>query len=128
MYAYAAALVEVPLIFVSGDNGICEEAQLLIPGIATLAVKQGTGNATVNIHPHLAVEKIREGVENALKGDVSKCRLVLPEHFTVDITYKDHTMAKKASFFPGAVSTQPHSIRFESDDYFEVLRLFAFVL
>jgi D-amino peptidase len=75
-----------------------------------------------------AVEKIREGVQIALQGDVSTCRLPLPEQFAVDITYKDHAMASKASFFPGAVSTQPDTIRFESNDYFEVLRLFAFVL
>ena len=80
------------------------------------------------IHPHLAVEKIRAGVQIALQGDVSKNRLPLPQQFTVDITYKEHAMATKASFFPGAVSTQAHSIRFESNDYFEVLRLFAFVL
>jgi D-amino peptidase len=128
MYAYAAALMNVPLVFVSGDNGICEEAASLIPKIATLAVKQGTGNATINIHPHLAIEKIRDGVQTALQRDVSTCRLPLPQHFTVDISYKDHAMAMKASFFPGAVSTDPHTIQFESNDYFEVLRLFAFVL
>jgi len=128
IYAYAAALVNVPLVFVSGDKGICEEAASLIPNIATLAVKQGTGNATVNIHPHLAVDKIRLGVQSALQGDVSKNRLSLPKQFTVDIIYKDHAMANKASFFPGAVSTQAHTIRFESKDYFEILRLFAFVL
>ena len=128
IYAYAAALVNVPLIFVSGDKGICEEAAILIPNIATLAVKQGIGNSTINIHPHLAVEKIREGVKIALQGDVSKCRLPMPEKFAVEITYKDHAMACKASFFPGAVSIQPDTIRFESKDYFEVLKLFAFVL
>jgi len=101
---------------------------LLIPNIATLAVKQGAGNSTVSIHPHLAVEKIRDGVQTALQRDLSKCRLPMPAQFTVDITYKDHAMAGKASFFPGAVSTHPHTIRFESNDYFEVLRLFAFVL
>ena len=128
IYAYAAALVKVPLVFVSGDNGICEEAALLIPSIATMAVKQGSGNATVNIHPHLAIEKIRQGVQVALQGNVSKCRLAMPEQFAVEIAYNDHAMATKASFFPGVVSTQPHTIRFESNDYFEVLRLFAFVL
>ena len=128
MYAYAAALVNVPLIFVSGDKGICTEAAELIPNIATLAVKHGKGNATINIHPHLAIEKIREGVQIALQGDVSKCHLPLPEQFAVDIRYKDHAMAGKASFFPGALATDPHTIRFESNDYFEVLRLFAFVL
>lgn len=128
IYAHAAALVNVPLVFVSGDKGICEEAGLLIPGITTIAVKQGSGNATVNIHPIVAVEKIREGVQAALENDVSKCRLPMPDEFTVDISYREHATAMKASFFPGAVLTQPHTIRFVSKDYFEVLRLFAFVL
>ncbi|UCG60048.1 MAG: M55 family metallopeptidase, partial [Phycisphaerales bacterium] len=117
-----------PLVFVSGDDGICREAASLIPNITTLAVKQGMGDATINIHPHLAVEKIRQAVKIALQGDVSKCRLSLPDQFTVEITYRDHPLALKASFFPGAESVQPHTIRFESEDYFEVLRLFAFVL
>jgi hypothetical protein len=37
-------------------------------------------------------------------------------------------MALKASYFPGAELMQPHNVRYESDDYFEVLRLFGFVL
>jgi D-amino peptidase len=128
IHAYTAAYVNVPLVFVSGDEGICEEAAVLIPQIATLAVKRGVGDASVNIHPHLAVEKIFERVQKALQDDVSKYRLPLPGQFAVEITYKDHAIARKASFFPGAVLKQPHTIGFESDDYFEVLRLFAFVL
>ena len=126
--AYTAAYVNVPLAFISGDEGICEEAASLIPQVATLAVKRGVGEASVNIHPHLAVEKIIERVKSALQDDVSNCRLLLPEQFVVEITYKDHAMARRASFFPGAVLKQPSTIGFESDDYFEVLRLFAFVL
>ena len=71
---------------------------------------------------------IRQAAETALKGDVANCRLKLPEQFTFDITYKEHPMALRASYFPGAVLAQPHTIRYESDDYSEVLRLFAFVL
>ncbi len=128
IHTHTAAYVNVPLIFVSGDEGLCEEAASLIPEIKTLAVKRGLGDATINIHPHTAIEKITEGVQGALQGDISKCRLSLPEHFTVEIAYKEHAMARKASFFPGAELKQPHSIGFESDDYFEVLRFFAFVL
>ena len=128
IHAHTAAYVSVPLVFVSGDEGLCEEAVSLIPGIKSLAVKRGLGDASINIHPHSAIEKIAEGVQSALQDDVSKCRLTLPEYFAVDITYKEHAMARKASFFPGAELKQPHTIGFESDDYFEVLRLFSFVL
>ncbi len=128
MHAYTAAYVKVPLVFVSGDQGICKDAALLIPPISTVAVKRGVGNASINIHPHLAVDRIIERVQTALQNDVPTCLLPLPEQFAVQITYRDHAMAHRASFFPGAVLEQPHTIGFESDDYFEVLRLFAFVL
>jgi D-amino peptidase len=75
-----------------------------------------------------AVAKIRQLVHSALLGDVSRCRLAMPRHFRVEISYKEHAMALKASFYPGAGLITPHTVRFESGDYFEILRLFAFVL
>jgi len=128
IHAYTAAYVKVPLVFLSGDHGICEDAAALVPSIATVAVKRGVGDASINIHPQRAVEQIMAQVQSALQEDVSSCRLPLPEQFAVQITYREHAMAHKASFFPGAVLEQAHTIGFESDDYFEVLRLFAFVL
>ena len=128
IHAYAAAYVNVPLVFVSGDEGICKEAKSLIPQITTLAVKRGVGDATINMHPHLAVEKIFERVQSALQDDISKCRLPLPGNYAVEIIYKNHPLALRASYYPGVVLAQPHTVRFETDDYFEVLRLFAFVL
>ncbi|HJW89985.1 MAG TPA: M55 family metallopeptidase, partial [Anaerolineales bacterium] len=63
LHAYAAALVKVPLVFVAGDAGLCQDAQALNPNIGTVAVKQGVGNSTVSIHPQLAVDQIRAGVQ-----------------------------------------------------------------
>jgi D-amino peptidase len=128
LHTYAAALVNVPLVFVSGDAGICEEATSLNPNITTTAVKQGVGSSTVSIHPHLAVDRIREGAQAAVAGDVAKCAIQLPERFAVEIEYKDHAQARHASFYPGASQKAPHAIQFETDDYFEVLRLLAFVV
>ena len=124
--AYTAGLVGVPVAFISGDAGICQEAEALIPGLGTVAVKQGTGNATVNIHPQLAVERIRTGVEAALKGDLSRCHVKMPDHFAVELRHKNHADAYRVSFFPGASLKEPHTVQFEADDYFEVLRFFSF--
>ncbi len=128
LHAYAAALVNVPIVFVSGDAGICKEAEAINPNIITTAVKQGLGNSTASIHPHLAVEKIQAGVQTALEGDVSSCHIQMPKRFYVEIKYKNHAPAYQSSFFPGASLKEPHTIQFESDDYFEVLRLFLFVI
>ncbi len=124
--AYTAALVRVPVVFVSGDAGICQEAEAFIPGLGTVAVKHGVGSSTVNIHPHLAVERIRTGVEAALKGDVSRCHVPMPDHFAVELRYKNHADAYHVSFFPAVSLKEPHTVQFKADDCFEVLRFFSF--
>jgi len=125
---YAASLAGVPVAFLSGDAGICEEASALIPGLETVAVKQGLGSATWNIHPQKAVDRIRAATQGALSADFSAGRVRLPDHFRVEIRYKDHAKAYKSSFYPGARFADEFTIRFEASDYFEVLRLVAFVL
>jgi len=126
--AYTAGLVGVPVVFLSGDAAVCQDAEALIPGLLTVAVMQGSGNSTVSIHPHLAVERIRAGVEAALKGDLSKCRVRMPDHFAVELRYKNHADAYHASFFPGVSLIEPHAVQFEADDYFEVLRFLEFCI
>ncbi len=124
---YAAALENVPVVFVSGDAGLCEDAAALIPGVTGVAVKQGLGSSTINLHPKVAVEKIRAGVQQALQGDLARSRVQLPEHFTVEISYHSHAKAYNMSFFPGACLKDAYTILYEADSYFDVLRLFAFV-
>ena len=128
LHAYAAAWVNVPVVFVSGDAGLCSEAESLIPNITTVAVKKGMGNSTISIHPHLALEKIRDGVQMAIEGDASRCDIDLPKHFMVEIKYKDHARANRSSFYPGASLKEPYTILFTSDDYFDVLVLLSFVV
>jgi D-amino peptidase len=125
--AYTAGLVNVPVVFVAGDAGLCEEASELIPTLTGVAVKQGLGDSTINIHPHLAVDKIRAGIQTALEGNLARCQVKLPDHFSVEIQYKEHTRAYHASFFPGARLIDTRTIQFEAKEYFEVLKLFSFV-
>ncbi len=128
LHAYAAEFVGVPVIFVSGDQGLCEFVTSLNPHIGTQAVKQGIGNSTTNLHPAVAVSKIREGMQQALEGDLARCHIPLPERFNVEIRYKKHADAYHASFYPGAQLKEPHVMQFETDNYFEVMRLLSFVL
>ena len=124
--AYTAGMVGVPLVFLSGDEALCEDAKAWIPGLTTVGVKFGVGDTTVSIHPAVAVERIRTGVEEALKADVSPCLVPLPEHLTLEVSYRKHSDAYRAGFFPGAHQTGPHTVRLETDDYFHVLRFLQF--
>ena len=124
--AYTASLYNVPVIFVSGDKGLCAEVSGVNPAIATMAVKEGIGNSTINIHPELAVAGIRENMARSMRGDLSKCRLALPDHFLMEIQFKEHIRAYKYSFYPGANLKDPLTVHFESGEYFEILRFLLF--
>jgi D-amino peptidase len=124
--AYTAGWWGVPVVFLSGDAGLCQDAAASLPGLTTVAVMEGRGDATSSIHPALAVERIRSGVELALKGDLARCRVAMPPHFAAEVRYKVHTQARLVSFYPGARLVEPHVVQFDADDYFEVLRFFMF--
>jgi D-amino peptidase len=125
---YTASLVSVPVVFLSGDAGVCAEAVTLIPGLTTVAVKEGLGGATTSIHPRLAVTRIRDSVRRSLEQDVKKCLVSLPERLAIEVRYGGHPRAYRASFYPGARLVDPYTIQYECDDYHEVLRLLLFVV
>ncbi|GAB2179359.1 M55 family metallopeptidase [Dongia sp. agr-C8] len=127
IYSYAAALVKVPGVFISGDAGICADARKLVPAIVTVPVSRGIGPSTVSIAPSLALKEIREGASRALRGDRAKCRIDLPKHFTLEIKFTTPVDAYRASWYPGAKLAEPRVVRFLSNDYFEVLRAIKFM-
>lgn len=124
---YTASLVGVPVVFVSGDEEICEAVKNTNGNIITTAVKKGVGNSVISIHPELANEKIKSSIEDALKGDYKKCLVKLPDSFKVEIGYLNHKYAYAASFYPGARLASTTTVIFEADNYFDVLRMFMFL-
>lgn len=128
IHAFIAAMQGVPVAFLSGDAGLCREVKEFNEQIETVAVNNGIGDSTISIHPNLAVKRIKAGVKRALQGNLAACQILLPEHFSADITFKEHTKAYKASFYPGVQTINANTVRFESDEYFDVLRFFLFVL
>jgi D-amino peptidase len=128
LHAQAAALVSVPVVFVSGDEDLCSEVQAYEERIVTVGVTRGLGAATLGMHPLEARDGIRAGVRRALEGDFRSLVRSLPKAFQVEVRYKDARDAYRASFYPGAHLEDPQAIVFASDDWFEVLRLLQFVV
>jgi D-amino peptidase len=127
-YAYAAATIKVPQVLISGDQGICDFAKSKIPGITTVPVKSGTGASTISIHPEVAVARIEEAAKNALAGDFSKCSIKLPKEFSIQIRYREHSMALDKSFYPGVRQIDAKTLQLDSRDFTDILRLVHFVL
>ncbi len=128
LQTYAAARHGVPVVFVSGDRGLCADVTALNPAIRTEAVSEGIGRSSVSIAPALAVRRIREGATAALRGDRAACRVGLPESFVLDVTYGNPVDAYKAAWYPGARHVGEQTVRLETRDYFEVMRALKFIV
>ena len=125
--AYTASLVGVPVSFISGDSGLCQHVQEINPAIHSLGVSRGVGDSVISLHPDQVFQKIKTEVACSLRGDLNKYHIPLPKIFTVEIAYIHHTQAYKASFYPGMKKLSPRNLLFETDDYFDVLRMLSFV-
>ena len=125
--AYMAAYRGIPIVFLAGDEALCQSAKKLIPGITTVTAKTGFGSAVISRHPEVVREEIFKGIRDALKrDDLSDCCLPLPAHFEMVVEYGDWNTAHKYSFYPGAVYVDAKTVKFESDDYYEVMRFMHF--
>lgn len=128
LHAYLASYFKIPVAFLSGDEKICREAKEFNENIVTVAPNEGIGEASVSIHPSKSIELIKEGVRQALEKDLGKNQAELPKKFVLEIVYKNHADAYKNSFYPGVVQSSKKSISFETEDYFEIMRLTSFVI
>lgn len=128
IHSYIAAFLKVSVVFLSGDKGLCEDTKSLNYNIETVAVKEGKGNSTISMHPDLALERIKDGVRDALNKDKTKCLIELPKEFIVEIRYKNHKDAFKGSTYPGVEKIDEYTIRFCSKDYMDVLRMMNFLI
>ncbi len=127
IHAYAASRLGVPTVFVSGDQGLMEEIEAVNPHIARCAVKEGRGQSTVSMTPPAAVRAIREGAAKALKADLSASLLHVPEHLIVEITYSNPVLAARHRWYPGMSHVGGRTVRFETENYFDVLRMLNYV-
>lgn len=126
LHALVARTHGVAPVFLSGDAGICKRAKNFDPQIETVATFEGSGQATLSIHPLTAVEMIKSGVEKALNKKKEAFSLAVPEQFVLDVTYKKHPNAYRASHYPGAKTLDAHSVRFEANNMQDVMRFIMF--
>ncbi|MCC8066508.1 MAG: M55 family metallopeptidase [Clostridiales bacterium] len=126
-HALHAAEIGVPSVFLSGDQALCEHVHEWDPAIRTVAVKSGLGSATVSITPEAAFEQIRTAASDAVRNR-SECRLSIPLPLTMEICFKDHFRARRASYYPGVKQTGPYTVEFTGQSVQEVATARMFIL
>ncbi len=127
MNAYVAEYYHVPVVFVSGDRELCEHAAELIPEIETCGVKWGRGKATFNRTYKAACREIKEGVIKGLEKR-EKCLPERPDHFEIEMNFKDSVHALRSSCYPGAERIDQKTVKFTGKDIMEMMTARMFML
>ncbi len=123
-----AAYYGVPAVFAAGDKALCEFANNFIPPMQTVATNEGTGASVMSIHPETACDLIEAGVKKALEGDLSLCKVELPEEFELVVEYKKHQDAYRYQFYPNAKLIDSTTVSFTAKDYRDVLKFIMFCI
>ncbi len=128
MNSYTAAMLGVPVVFLSGDSGLCGEVAEYSPNIETFASLRGRGSSTLSVHPSACLSGIEKAVSLALAQDLSAIKQDLPEDFSVEIDFMQHKFAYNASFYPNCEAIGSNTIRYRSADYFDILKMIKFTV
>lgn len=122
-----AAYYGVPVVFLSGDEMLCEKSKDLVPNMGTVAVKSGWGGATINIHPDIACEAIKDGVKKSLEH-IEECKIKNPEELKLEIRFREHKDANRAKYYPGVRLIDDHTIEYVAKNIQELMTVKMFIL
>lgn len=129
LHNYIAAYYGVPSIMLSGDREVCLEGEKLVPGLSTAIIKDSRGALMESVSSEVTCERIKSAVTQALsKPNFKDCLTTLPKDFVLELTYKWHQDAYAYSFYPGCERIDPYTIRFQSNDWYEVARCLLFTM
>lgn len=119
----------VPVVLISGDGAVNEQARGLIPGIENVVVKDGIGRtAARTLHPEEARERIATGVRAALgrRSQIAPVRLTRPIALEVELTTT--AQADAAMMVPGMQRLSARVVKYDAPDMkvaYSVSRLIA---
>ncbi|MGB5933334.1 MAG: M55 family metallopeptidase [Anaerolineae bacterium] len=122
--AALAGYFGVPVVLVTGDRLLVEEAKVLLgPSLETVIVKEGYGTRAAKcLSPQRAQQLIREAAERALEGGGEPFRVSPPLILTVD--FARGVQSEMAELIPGVVRLEGRRVEYTHDDYLTVYRVF----
>jgi len=121
MNAYVAGHFGVPIILVSGDDQACKEAEELIPGVYTVAVKESISRSAVkSLTPQKAGERLQKKVKEALTSADKIEPLNPPDNPVLNIEFNNYGQAEWAHLMPGTeIIPGTTKVSFQAKDILE---------
>jgi D-amino peptidase len=125
MNAAIAGYYKVPLVFVSGDRAVTQEAVNINPNITTVAVKEAIGRSSAKcIHPEIARKRIKDGVIAAIKQRKMIEPFTFQPPIEMQVTYTSALLADAVEFMPSANRKNGRTVEFLLDDYLKAFGAF----
>ena len=121
--AALAGAYGAPVVLVTGDAAVTEEARALLGNIETVAVKEGiTRTAAKSLHPNVACKLICEAAERALKLDAAPFGMTTP--ITVQVVFERALHADVAELVPGSRRINGRTVDWTGQDMPTVYKAF----
>jgi D-amino peptidase len=119
--ALLAGYYRVPVVFLSGDQAICDHARSLFGKLETVAVKEGIGSAALNLHPEVAIERIRAGVEAAVRGRARYKPYTLRAPLSMVLKLNREQMVFEGALYPGVKRTGDWELTYVAKDMLDLM-------
>ncbi|MBN1671490.1 MAG: M55 family metallopeptidase [Kiritimatiellae bacterium] len=113
----------LPLIFLSGDDAACREAEALIPGITTASVKRGLSrNSAISCSAEEARRRIREGAKLAVERQKEKpiAPLKWDGPYVLEKRFFHTDSADAAAGRPGTERVDSQTVRIRAEDILDI--------
>ena len=121
--AALAGAFGVPVVLVTGDRAVTEEARALLGEIETVAVKDGVARTAARcLHPQVAQERICQAAERALR--LGARPLVVPAPITLRVVFQRAQHADVAELVPGSRRVDGRTVEWTGDDMPAVYKVF----
>ncbi|HEY3315478.1 MAG TPA: M55 family metallopeptidase [Bacillota bacterium] len=125
--AAVAGYFGVPVALVTGDSTVTAEAQAILPGVRTVAVKEHRGRVAARcLQPDKARRLIREGAEEAVhlaaRGAVRSLAVEPPA--VLEVRFFNTGMADMAELIPGVRRLDETRVSFTDDDLLTAFKAF----
>ena len=121
-----AGAMDIPVVFVSGDEAACEEARSTFgAAVRTVTTKYGRGRyACILRNPHQTLTEIANTVEEAVKNASGIPPLRFQKPYTLEIDTWNSYVAQWAANINGVALANSRCIRFVSEDMWAVYKTF----
>jgi len=127
--AALAGYFKVPVILVTGDSVVTEEARSILGFVETVTVKQGVGRFAARcVSPLRARVLIKKGAAKALKSVHKFKPFRIKPPMKIDVFFIHTGMTEMAELLPGTKRIDGRTVSFVSEDYLEAFKALQAVI